>query len=142
MLAKLTAEILVELGMVGVGIWAVAPNYFLRALPLLLLAALLVGRVALGPLDMTRPLEEAEIQAISTHIGSAERGRFGYGPHLAGFLEASWYWMTPRQQYRAALQIAYRLREAGVSSAILYGKQRQPVILMRHGNLIAPVAPR
>ncbi len=110
--------------------------------PLLLLAALLVGRVALGPLDMTRPLEEAEIQAISAHIGSAERGRFGYGPHLAGVLEASWYWMTPRQQYRAALQIAYRLREAGVSSAILYGRQRQPVILMQHGNLIAPVAPR
>ena len=110
--------------------------------PLLLLATLLVARVALGPLDMVRPLEEAEIQAISAHIDSAERGRFGYGPHLAGFLEASWYWMTPRQQYRAALQIAYRLREAGVSSAILYGKERQPVILMRHGNLIAPVAPR
>ncbi len=110
--------------------------------PLLLLAALLVARVALGPLDMARPLEEAEIQAISTHIGSAERGRFGYGPHLAGVLEASWYWMTPRQQYRAALQVAYRLREAGVSSAILYGRERQPVILMRHGNLIAPVAPR
>jgi len=111
------------------------------AVGLAVVALVMVGRVAIGPMTSIRLLDETELHQVSPHLDSGQRDQFGYGSAMVAKLDASWHGLDADQQYREASEIARKLRAEGVTEVVLIDAKQRLQVRISNGRVISPERP-